>query len=280
MDDPVITVEDFRQFREFFYRKTGIYFDDNKRYFVDRRLIDRINATTHANFRRYFWFLRFQASGDELQKLTNAMTVNETYFFREDYQFQCLSRSILPEIVKTKRRGSTIRIWCVPSSSGEEPYSIALHLLECWPDIDQWNVEITASDIDTDILAAAVKASFSKRSVQNVPAPMLAKYFSRSEADEYQLCDDVRHAIDFTHVNIVNGDETRAYRGFDIIFCRNLLIYFDDLSRRQAAEMFFDALNPGGYICLGHSESMSRISSIFRIRKFPETIAYQKPEET
>ncbi len=280
MGDPVITVEDFRQFQEFFYRKTGIYFDESKRYFVDRRLIDRIRDTDTTNFRRYFWFVRFQAGGEELQKLTNVMTVNETYFFREEYQFKCLVRSMLPEIVKRKALGSPIRIWCVPSSSGEEPYSIALYLLESWPDLDRWDVEITASDIDTDVLASAASGKFSKRSVSNLPAAVLSKYFSKSDTDEYQLCDDVRHAVDFTRVNIVDREETRPYRGFDIIFCRNLLLYFDDLPRTQAPEMFFDALNPGGYICLGHSESMSRIVPIFKIRKFPDTIAYQKPEET
>ncbi len=279
MDDVKISTEDFQQFREYFYRRTGIYFDDSKRYFVDRRLIERIRAHGDTQFRRYFTFLRFQASGEEFQALTNLMTVNETYFFREASQLRCLVDSILPEIVGRKRPGQPIRIWCVPSSSGEEPYSIAIHLLERWIDLERWNVEITASDIDTDILAAAARGVYTKRSVQNVPAPMLAKYFDPAGEEGYALREDIKSVIEFTQVNIADLQQTRGYRGFDVVFCRNLLIYFDDLSRRKAAEMFYDALLPGGFICLGHSESMSRITPIFRVRKFPENIVYQRPGE-
>ncbi len=279
MRDIQITDEDFQQFREYFYRRTGIYFDDGKRYFVDRRLVERIQANGDIQFRRYFTFLRFQASGAEFQTLTNLMTVNETYFFREASQLRCLVESILPEILERKRPGEPIRIWCVPSSSGEEPYSIAIHLSETWPELARWDVEITASDIDTDILAAAARGVYSRRSVQNVPAPWLAKYFDCLGDDGYALRDTIKDAITFTQVNIADVQQTRGYRGFDVIFCRNLLIYFDDLSRRKAAEMFFDALLPGGFICLGHSESMSRITPIFRVRKFPDNIVYQRPEE-
>jgi chemotaxis protein methyltransferase CheR len=273
-----ISDEDFQKFREFFYRKTGIQFEDSKRYFVDKRLVERIEATGHSNFRSYFTFMRFQASGEELQALTNAMTVNETYFFREEYQFKCLVDSMLPEIVKTKRPGSTIRIWSIPSSSGEEPYSIALYLTEYWPDIAHWDVELISSDIDTNILKKAREGRYSARSVQHLPAKLLQKHFRRLPDGDYQISDDFRQAVEFTRVNLNEPADTRPYRGFDVIFCRNLLIYFDDLSRRQAAEVFFDALNPGGFICLGHSESMSRITSVFKVRKFPDAIVYQKPE--
>jgi len=239
-------------------------------------LIERIEATGSADFHCYFVMLRFQASGEEVQQLTNLMTVNETYFLREEYQFQCLVDSILPEIVSQKKDKSTIRIWCIPSSSGEEPYTIALYLMERWPDISERDVEIVSSDIDTSILLKARVGRFSARSVQHVPTPWLAKYFTR-HGDEYQICEDLRQAVEFTRVNLA---DTRPYRNFDVIFCRNLLIYFDDMSRKLAAETFFDALKPGGIICLGHSESMSRISSLYKVRKFPQAIVYQKPMES
>lgn len=278
MSEPVISEDDFEKFREFFYRKTGIQFEVSKRYFVDKRLSERIEATKSNTFRSYFTMLRFQASGEELQALTNLMTVNETYFFREEYQFQCLVQSLLPEIVRYKKPGQTIRIWSIPSSSGEEPYSIAIYLSEFWPDIANWDVELVSSDIDTDILSKARQGKYSPRSVQHLPGHLLGRYFQRTPDREYQICDDLRNVVEFTRVNLNEASETRPYRGFDLIFCRNLLIYFDDLSRARAAEVFFDALNPGGFICLGHSESMSRITSLFRVRKFPEAIVYQKPE--
>ena len=278
MSDIVITGEDFLKFREFFYRKTGILFSESKRYFVDKRLSERITVSGHTNFREYFNFMRFQASGEELQRLTNIMTVNETYFFREEYQFQSLVESMLPEITARKKEKKTIKIWSIPSSSGEEPYSIALYLLEYWKGIEQWDVELYASDIDTEMIRKAQKGIYSKRSVQHLPKNILHKYFSKLSDGTFGISEEIIRSVEFTRVNLNDPASTRPYRNFDIIFCRNLLIYFDDISRRRSAEVFYGALNPGGYICLGHSESMSRISSLFKIRKFPKSIVYQKPE--
>ncbi len=278
MAETLISESDFEKFREFFYRKTGIQFDSSKRYFVDKRLIERIEETDSETFRTYFTMLRFEASGEELQHLTNLMTVNETYFFREEYQFKCLVDSLLPDVTSRKRDNSTIRIWVIPSSSGEEPYSIAIYLLEYWAGINDWNIEIISSDIDTKVLGMARQGLYSQRSIQNLPELLLRKYFKRNGL-EYQLSDDLRSAVEFTRVNLSERADTRAYRDFDVIFCRNLLIYFDDVSRKTAAETFYDALKPGGYVCLGHSESMSRFSSLYKVRKFPEAIVYQKPLE-
>ena len=272
----IISEDDFLKFQEYFYRKTGIQFEHSKRYFVDKRLIERIEATGTDSFRSYFAMLRFQASGIELQALVNSMTINETYFFREEYQFHCLVNSILPEIVANKKNNEPIRIWVIPSSSGEEPYSIAMCLLERWLGIHKWDVEIISSDIDTKILAQARSGLYSERSVKHVPRAYMQKYFQQTPQG-YQLNDDLRSAVEFTRINLMEASEVRPYRNFDVIFCRNLLIYFDDVSRKQAAETFYDALRPGGFICLGHSESMSRISALYKIRKFPEAIVYQKP---
>lgn len=271
-----ITEDDFQKFQEYFYRKTGIQFEASKRYFVDKRLVERIEASGNESFRNYFTMLRFQASGDELQALVNVMTINETYFFREEYQFHCLVNSILPEITAHKKDQTPIRIWAIPSSSGEEPYSIAMCLLERWPGIHKWDVEIISSDIDTKILTQARAGLYSSRSVKHVPQAYMQKYF-RPVANGHQLSDDLRNTVEFTRINLMEPAEVRPYRNIDVIFCRNLLIYFDDVSRKQAAETFYDVLRPGGFICLGHSESMSRISSLYKIRKFPEAIVYQKP---
>ncbi|MES2259967.1 MAG: protein-glutamate O-methyltransferase CheR [Pseudomonadota bacterium] len=278
MGQHAISDDDFQKFREYFYRKTGIQFEDSKRYFVDKRLLERIEASGSADFRSYFTMMRFQASGQELQALVNAMTINETYFFREEYQFTCLVNSILPELCARKREAGPLRIWVIPSSSGEEPYSIAMCLLERWAGIRDFDIEIISSDIDTKILEQARAGLYSARSVQHVPPAYLQKYFKNTRYG-YQIDDSLRDAVEFTRVNLMESAEVRPYRNIDVIFCRNLLIYYDDVSRKQAAETFYDALRPGGFICLGHSESMSRISSLYLIRKFPEAIVYQKPQE-
>lgn len=272
-----ISDADFLKFREFFYRKTGIHFDDSKRYFVDKRLIDRIEATGNDSFRSYFIALRFESKGDELQQLVNLMTVNETYFFREAYQFDCLVNDMMGEVAKRKRPGSRIRIWSIPSSTGEEPYSIAIYLLERWPQIDKYEVEILSSDIDTNVLAAAQRGVFSQRSISNLPKPYLDKYFKKQPDNDWRIDRSLVESVEFSRVNLSEPADTRRFRDIDIIFCRNLLIYFDDLSRRVAAEAFYDALNPGGFVCLGHSESMSRISSLYQVRRFADAMVYQKP---
>lgn len=278
MTSTTLSDEDFDKFREFFYRKTGIQFETSKRYFVDKRLLDRMAATGSESFRSYFTMLRFQASGEELQSLTNLMTVNETYFFREEYQFRCLVNSLLPDLIARKKDKKPLRIWVLPSSSGEEAYSIVICLLERWALLNEYDVEIVASDIDTHILAAARAGHYSPRAVAQMPAAYLQKYF-RQTGTGYQLNDEVRSCVEFTRVNLSDRADTRSYRDFDVVFCRNLLIYFDDVSRKAAAETFYDAMAPGGFICLGHSESMSRISSLYRVRKFPEAIVYQKAME-
>jgi chemotaxis protein methyltransferase CheR len=273
------TLEEFLKFRDFFYRKTGIFFEEAKRYFVDKRVQGRMEATG-MSFRTYFMHLRFEASGEELQQLINLMTVNETYFFREDYQMRCMVDSIIPEIVERKKRhGDGMRILSMPTSTGEEPYSLAIFLLEYWNRVNDFDVEIVGLDIDTKALAAAEKGLYGPRSVGHIPQHLLRKYFKPAKNSQHQISDDLRNSIDFRQANLNDDVQMRSYFNFDIIFCRNLLIYFDDISRRQAAETFFEVLNPGGFLCLGHSESMSRVSNLFNIRKFPEAIVYQRPFE-
>ena len=272
----LLTDDEFQKLRDFFYRKTGIFFEDNKRYFVDKRVRERMDAT-RQDFRAYFTTVRFQSSGAELQNLVNLLTVNETYFFREDYQMKCMVESMLPEIASRKAKNERVRIWSIPTSTGEEPYSLAIHLLEFWPQVNDYDVEIFGSDIDTKVLEAARRGVYSPRSVQYVPRHLLRKYFTEVAGGNFQIMKELRDSIDLRQLNLSDPVQTRTLYDFDIIFCRNLLIYFDDLSRRKAAETLYEALNPGGFLCLGHSESMSRMSNLYEIRKFPQAIVYQRP---
>jgi chemotaxis protein methyltransferase CheR len=273
---PALSEEDFRMFADFFYRRTGIQFGLNKRYFVDKRLQERIMRTGQNSFRDYFDALRRDPA--EYQALVNAMTVNETYFYRESYQLDCLVKSILPEVVKTLGRGRTLRIWSLPCSTGEEPYSIALYLLENWPLVDNYEIEIVASDIDTEALRLAKAGLYSRRSLQNVPEALIAKYTTDAGGGERQVIEALRDSIRFTRVNLLDVIGDRAYRDFHVVFCRNLLIYFDDVSRREAGEALFASMAPGGFICLGHSESMSRVSPLFELKRYPEAIVHRKPQ--
>jgi chemotaxis protein methyltransferase CheR len=272
-----IEPEEVQRFCEFLYRRTGMSFTQSKRYFIDRRLEDRIAATGSSSFQAYFSLLRADAD-HEIEQLINSFTVNETYFYREDYQLRCMTSSMLVAIAGFKPPGSTIRIWSIPCSTGEEPYSIALWLMENWPRVDNYNIEIVGSDIDTTALKAAAEGIYGERALMRLSPDIVTRYFRPVGDGNHQIDEGLRGSIEFTGANLIDTQDMVRYREFDLIFCRNVLIYFDDASRRQAAENLYDCLRPGGYICLGHSESMSRISPLFTVCRFPDAIVYQRPE--
>ncbi len=253
-------------------------FTEVKRYYVQRRVSERIAATGATSFQSYFARLRSDVGG-EVEQFINAFTVNETYFYREDHQLRCLTTDLLGERLRIKPSGEPIRIWSVPCSTGEEPYSIALWLLENWPQVDTHDIEIVGSDIDSRALEAAREGMFSKRSLMRLTPNLVGRYFVSLGTGHWRILDELRQSVRFTPVNLVEPASTRQHGRFDVIFCRNVLIYFDDASRRLAADNLYENLAPGGYICLGHTESMSRISPLFDVRRYDDAIVYQRPPE-
>jgi chemotaxis protein methyltransferase CheR len=272
----VLTVDEMRRFCDFLYRRTGMLFGEAKRYYVDRRIADRMVATGARNFPGYFAHL--QSSEAEIERLINLFTVNETYFYREEHQLRCLGRSLLPEILQDKGPGDLVRIWSVPCSTGEEPYSIAIWLLENWSLVDAYHIEIVGSDIDTRALLDAQAGEYGERALSRLPSEVREHYFEPSRDGRRTLIQDLRESVKFTPVNLVDSASMAAQGRFDVVFCRNVLIYFDDASRLQAVNYLHGALHPGGFICLGHTESMSRISDRFQVRRFEDAIVYQRPK--
>lgn len=272
----LVTTDDIHRLCEFLYRRTGMLFDDSKRYYIDRRLTERMAATRSTSFQEYFAHLRADAE-HEIEHFINAFTVNETYFYREDHQLRCLTSALLDQAVQNKTPEDSIRIWSIPCSTGEEPYSIAIWLMENWNAVDSYNIEIIGSDIDTRALKAAAEGIYGDRALMRLAEPIKGRYFNRLPGGLFQIDPGLRDSIHFTNVNLIDKAAMANYRDIDVVFCRNVLIYFDDASRRMAAENIYDCLRPGGYICLGHSETMSRISSLYRVRRFPDAVVYQKP---
>jgi chemotaxis protein methyltransferase CheR len=273
-----VTAVQFQQLCDYLYRETGLVFSEQKRYFVERRIAERMAATGTRSFASYFAYLR-NASNAELEPFINAFTVNETYFYREEYQLRCLTRDLLKSRIAEKKTGDSIRIWSLPCSTGEEPYSLAIWLLENWPQVDAYEIEIIGSDIDTAVLEAARAAIYGKRALMRLNEDLIEKYFEMVDDQHWRLIEDLRGSVLFAPVNAVESDDVRKFGRFDVIFCRNMLIYFDDASRRVAAENLYEALLPGGYLCLGHAESMSRISGLFEICRFEDAIVYRRPPE-
>ena len=273
---PALTEDEFRRLCEYLYRQSGMIFTEAKRYYVERRVNERMAATGSRTFAGYFARLRINAE-DEIEHFVNALTVNETYFYREEHQLTCLTTDLLAERVRKKHTGDAIRIWSVPCSTGEEPFSVAIWLLENWSLVDDYEIEIVGSDIDTRVLDHARRGIFGKRSLMRLSAHLVEKYFSPMADEKWKILDELLNSVQFSSANIVESSETRGFGRFDVIFCRNVLIYFDDASRRIAAENLYENLLPGGFICLGHTESMSRISPLFEVRQFPDAIVYQRP---
>lgn len=272
---PPLTPEDLIRLCEFLYKRTGIQYGESKRFYIERRLTERMTQVGLNKFVEYFSLLR--RAGSEVEQLINIFTVNETYFYREDNQLRCLSRSLLPEVVRARNPGDLVRIWSIPCSTGEEPYSIAIWLLENWHLVDAYNIEIVGSDIDTRVLAEAAVGVYGERALSRLSPDLVERYFRSTDRFFSQIIDDLRESVKFSQTNLVDAPGMAAQGNFDVIFCRNVLIYFDDTSRLAASHNLYESLNPGGFICLGHSESMTRISDRFGVRRFEDGIVYQRP---
>lgn len=273
----LLSTVDFQKMGEYIYRKTGIFLEAEKHYEKVAKYIDSRCAVTGADtFRKYFYTLRFEdKSGEEFQSLINAITVNETYFYREKEQFEVLVERLLPELHAKRPLHQPLRILSAPSSTGEEPYSIVLHILEEARIVEERDIEIVGIDIDSTVIEKAKKGKYSERSVHAIPKPVLRKWF-KSGKFGYDLVDDLIGTVDFRVANVFDKTQMRQLGKFDIIFSRNMLIYFDDASRKEVAMTFYDMLNPEGYVLLGHAEYMSRITSAFKAKKIDSTLIYQK----
>jgi chemotaxis protein methyltransferase CheR len=270
-----LSADDLRRVGELLYRATGMTFGESKRFYIERRIAERVARTGAASIGAYL--LALPAAPGEMEALINAFTINETYFYREEHQLKALGRAMLPAIVEGRRPGDLVRIWSMPCSSGEEPYSIAIWLLENWAMVDAWHIEIVGSDIDTAALAQAKAGLYGERALSRLPAQVVQRYFGPPTGHQREIIDDIKESVEFRPANLVDAGSMAAQGRFDIIFCRNLLIYFDAQSRALAAERLFDALRPGGFLCLGHTESMTRISDRFELVRFDDAIVYRRP---
>jgi chemotaxis protein methyltransferase CheR len=268
---------DFQKLGEYIYRKTGIFLEVEKHYDKLAKYVDaRAGNINVDSFRKYFYILRFEdKNGDEFQALINAVTVNETYFYREKEQFEVLVDRLLPELHEKRPKHLPLRILSAPSSTGEEPYSIILHILEEGRIVEERDIEVVGIDIDSNVIEKAKSGKFSERSVHAIPKSVLNKWF-RNRSLGYDLVEDLIGTVDFKVANIFDRAQMRQLGKFDIIFSRNMLIYFDDASRKEVAMTFYDMLNPDGYVLLGHAEYMSRITSVFKAKKIDSTLIYQK----
>jgi chemotaxis protein methyltransferase CheR len=275
---PDLSVEQFQSLSQQIYQKLGLHFDEKKIYFLKTRVAKRMAALGIVDPREYLFLLGYaDPEGLEMQALANLVTTNETYMFREYDQLQAFANHCLPEVLSSKQaRGERkLRIWSAGCSSGEEPYTLAMILQEVFPQAQTWDCEIVATDIDQNMLRKVAAARYGVRSVADVPGEYRAKYLIE-DGEDYVVRRRTAALVQPVHLNLHDRMAMRAMRGFDFVFCRNVLIYFDDLSRKAVVDHFYNALNSGGYLFLGHSESVGRITPAFKLKRLEDHLVYVK----
>ncbi|HNR50531.1 MAG: protein-glutamate O-methyltransferase CheR [Bacteriovoracaceae bacterium] len=274
-----MTDETFRLLRDFIYEHSGIFFPDNKKPQLENRLSLRIKANNLPDFEKYYYMLKYDPqSPREIRALFDSVTTNETSFFRSPPQIQAFQEKALPEILQRKagEGDKTLRLWSAGCSTGDEPYTLGMVALEVLGGAaDGWDVKIFASDISEKALKSARAAVYNEYTLRSVPPEIKEKYFV-PEDSQYRVCDDVRMLVEFQYMNFNDEKRVKLMQGLDVVFCRNVLIYFDDAARKRFVSQLYDNLNPGGYLFIGHSESLHNISRAFKLVHFPGALGYKK----
>jgi len=268
---------DFELLRDLIWEKSGMYFESTKRQYFFRRLNARMNLLGCQQMKDYYRLLRYDRNDTELAELLNLLTTTETYFFRNAPQLRSFEEEIIPALIKQKRdMGQThLQIWSAGCSSGEEAYTIAMQLLEAHPVLERWKISIVGTDVNTQVLAKAREGLYTPRSLRDTPEKYVQKYFTR-EGENYRLNERVRKMVNFRHGNLMEQQDASLFQNVDCIFCRNVLIYFNVESCKKVINIFYDSLMKGGYLLLGHSESLYRISQIFKLVKLQHSLVYYK----
>jgi chemotaxis protein methyltransferase CheR len=269
---PALKPKHFRAIQRLAYRVAGIELHPGKEELVKARLMKRLRALRMPGFEPYFKYLERDATGRELAQVIDVLTTNKTYFFREAEHFECLKRSVLPAL-----RGREIRIWSAGCSSGEEAYSLAMALMDAVPDRTGRDIRILATDISQRMLDRARAGVFGREQVQTLPLPVTARYFdcvSDGRTHQYRVRPEVRSLVHFARLNLM--DAWPMSGKFDVIFCRNVMIYFDRKTQRDLVQRFHSILQPDGHLFVGLSESLASIAQIYRYvqpavyRRIPE----------
>jgi chemotaxis protein methyltransferase CheR len=268
--------DEFRLLRELFNQHCGLTFGVEARAVMERRLRERVSILGLQSFGEYYQLLRSPERGRaELEEATDLITINETYFFREDYQLRAYQNEILPKLAQTPDCRERISIWSAGCSTGEEVYTIAISTIESQL-FSPRNVRIFGSDISRRCLAAARRGAYGTSSFRATAANLRSRYFVDKE-DGSHVSDEIRGLCHFGHLNLLDSSRAAIVGRVDVIFCRNVLIYFDPTSRRRVIDMFYDRLLPGGFLLLGHSESLLNVSTAFELVHLRDDLVYRKP---
>jgi chemotaxis protein methyltransferase CheR len=268
----------FRLLRDLVAGYCGIYFEDESKYLLERRLNRRVRLRNFTDFRDYYRFVLYDRRRDEeMSEIVDILTVNETYFFREKGQLKAFIDEICVELGALKRNERKLRIWSAGCSSGEEPYTVAMLLLEKPELFTGWQIEIIGSDINQKVLQAARRGVYRRNSFRTMDDYFLGKYFDETP-EGYAIRDEVKRLVSFSSLNLMDAFRARFVARVDVIFCRNVLIYFHPEAKKKVIDMFYERLQDGGYLLLGHAESLMNVSTAFSLKHLRNDLVYQKPK--
>ncbi|UZP68434.1 protein-glutamate O-methyltransferase CheR [Desulfovibrio mangrovi] len=276
-----VSDEEFRQLRDFIYDQCGIYIADNRKYLIENRLANRLKELNLKTFGEYYYFLRYDAGKrQELSKLFEVVTTNETSFYRNPPQLKVFEENVLPPLLDDlrKKRQKKLRIWSAGCSTGEEPYTIAMILHDVLKtEISAWDIKITANDLSEAVLMSARRGIYTEYALRTTPKEIVSRYFTQSDL-VYKVKPEVKRLVSFGQINLSDRMQLKRVEPSHVVFCRNVIIYFDDNMKKQVIGSFYDNLLPGGSMLIGHSESLHNITRAFKPEHHKGAIVYRKLE--
>ncbi|MFZ5811786.1 MAG: CheR family methyltransferase [Thermodesulfobacteriota bacterium] len=272
---------EFVQMRDFIYSQSGIFVADSRRYLIENRLASRLKELNLKTFAEYYYYLQYDPGRrQELNRLFEVITTNETSFYRNPPQLKIFQDNILPEVLERlrARRERRLRIWSAGCSTGEEPYTLAIILMETLrAELPSWDIRIIANDLSEAVLAAARQGYYTEYSLRTTPREIVARYFIQ-DGPRFVIRPEVRRLVAFGQINLSDRAQLKRVERSQVVFCRNVIIYFDDEMKKSVIGAFYDNLLPGGFLFIGHSESLHNISRAFRPKQYPGAIVYRKEE--
>ncbi len=268
-----LSEEEFKRFARLIYDESGIFLKDSKITLLSNRLRKRLQALRLENFADYYDYIdKLTDRSNEIEQLIDVVSTNETYFFRNERQFDAFSQQCLPELAR-KKTEKRLRVWSAGCSTGEEPYTLAICVLDASHLFSGWEIEIIATDVAPSVLDFARKGEYSGRRIEKVPEATLKKYFTQDKEypEVFHVNDSVKRLVRFQYLNLFKNPYPP---NLDVIFCRNVMIYFDREYQKRLIAGFARVLSGNGYLFVGHSETLHSISEDFAYTKILESPVY------
>jgi chemotaxis protein methyltransferase CheR len=277
-DEPrlTLTTEQFRLLKELIEHSSGMHLRDDLRFVAERRLLPRIEALGLSGFPAYERYLRFDPRGkEELEVALEVLLPHETYFFRDPGQLECFTHEVCPRLVEALGARRRLRLWSAGCSTGEEPYTLAM-LLEETGLFERWDIEIHGTDLSRRVIATARKAEYAQTALRSTSSERRGRHFDQLPGGRVRVKQALRERVSFGQLNLMDAQAADVLPLMDAVLCRNVLIYFDVQARKKALESLYRRMQPGGWLLLGHSESLLTLTTAFEVVQLKGDLVYRR----